>query len=124
MDSKDIAFQIAGREAFKKAFQEAGPIFLEPIYKVEVIVPEEYMGDILGDLNTRRARVLGMDNVRGKSIITAEAPYAELLRYANDLRSITQGRGIYNIEFLRYEPVPQHLSQGIIDEAKREKEEE
>ncbi len=123
VDSKDIAFQIAGREAFKKAFQEAGPIFLEPIYKVEVIVPEEYMGDILGDLNTRRARVLGMDTVRGKSIITAEVPYAELLRYANDLRSITQGRGIYNIEFLRYEPVPQHLSQAIIDEAKREKEE-
>jgi elongation factor G len=82
------------------------------------------MGDILGDLNTRRARVLGMDNVRGKSIIIAEVPYAELLRYANDLRSITQGRGIYNIEFLRYEPVPQHLSQAIIDEAKREKEEE
>ena len=124
VDSKDIAFQIAGREAFKKAFQEAGPIFLEPIYKVEVIVPEEYMGDILGDLNTRRARVLGMDTVRGKSIITAEVPYAELLRYANDLRSITQGRGIYNIEFLRYEAVPQHLSQGIIDEAKREKEED
>ncbi len=123
VDSKDIAFQIAGREAFKKAFQDAGPIFLEPIYRVEVIVPEEYMGDILGDLNTRRARVLGMDTVRGKSIITAEVPYAELLRYANDLRSITQGRGIYNIEFLRYEPVPQHLSQNIIDEAKREKEE-
>ena len=123
VDSKDIAFQIAGREAFKKAFQEAGPIFLEPIYKVEIIVPEEYMGDILGDLNTRRARVLGMDTVRGKSVITAEVPYAELLRYANDLRSITQGRGIYNIEFLRYEPVPQHLSQAIIDEAKREKEE-
>ncbi len=123
VDSKDIAFQIAGREAFKKAFQEAGPIFLEPIYKVEVIVPEEYMGDILGDLNTRRARVLGMDSARGKSIITAEVPYAELLRYANDLRSITQGRGIYNIEFLRYEPVPQHLAQAIIDEARREKEE-
>jgi elongation factor G len=124
VDSKDIAFQIAGREAFKKAFQDAGPIFLEPIYKVEVTVPEEYMGDILGDLNTRRARVLGMDTVRGKSIIIAEVPYAELLRYANDLRSITQGRGIYNIEFLRYEPVPQHLSQAIIDEAKREKEED
>ena len=124
VDSKDIAFQVAGREAFKKAFQEAGPIFLEPIYKVEVTVPEEYMGDILGDLNTRRARVLGMDTVRGKSIIIAEVPYAELLRYANDLRSITQGRGIYNIEFLRYEPVPQHLSQAIIDEVKREKEEE
>jgi len=124
VDSKDIAFQVAGREAFKKAFQEAGPIFLEPIYEVKVIVPEEYMGDILSDLNTRRARVQGMDTVRSKSIITAEVPYAELLRYANDLRSITQGRGIYNIEFLRYEPVPQHLAQAIIDAAKREAEEE
>lgn len=124
VDSKDIAFQVAGREAFKKAFQEAGPIFLEPIYRIEVTVPEEYMGDILGDLNTRRARVLGMDTQRGKSTIIAEVPYAELLRYANDLRSITQGRGIYRLEFLRYEPVPQHLSQAIIDEAKREKEED
>ncbi|RME82696.1 MAG: elongation factor G, partial [Caldilineae bacterium] len=124
VDSKDIAFQIAGREAFKKAFLEAGPVFLEPIYKLEVTVPESYMGDILGDLNTRRARVQGMDTVRGKSVITAEVPYAELLRYANDLRSMTQGRGIYSIEFLRYEPVPQHLAQGIIEEAQREKEEE
>jgi elongation factor G len=124
VDSKDIAFQVAGREAFKKAFQEAGPIFLEPIYKIEVTVPEEYMGDILSDLNTRRARVLGMDTLRGKSIISAEAPYAELLRYSNDLRSITQGRGIYSLDFLRYEPVPQHLSQAIIDEANREKEDD
>ncbi|NOX60479.1 MAG: elongation factor G [Chloroflexi bacterium] len=124
VDSKDIAFQIAGREAFKKAFLEAGPVFLEPIYKVEIIVPEANMGDILGDLNTRRARVLGMNTVRGRSIITAEVPYAELLRYANDLRSMTQGRGIYSIEFLRYERVPQHLAQGIIDEAKRAEEED
>ena len=123
VDSKDIAFQVAGREAFKKAFQEASPIFLEPIYRVEVTVPEEYMGDILSDLNTRRARVQGMDTIRGKSIITAEVPYAELLRYANDLRSITQGRGIYSIEFLRYDPVPQHLSQAIIDAHKKEEEE-
>lgn len=120
VDSKDIAFQIAGREAFKKAFLDAGPVFLEPIYKVEVTVPEENMGDILGDLNTRRARVLGMDTVRGKSVITAEVPYAELLRYANDLRSMTQGRGIYSIEFLRYEKVPQHLAQKIIEAAKKE----
>ncbi|NOZ73361.1 MAG: elongation factor G [Chloroflexi bacterium] len=123
VDSKDIAFQIAGREAFKKAFLDAGPVFLEPIYKVEVTVPEENMGDILGDLNTRRARVLGMDTVRGKSVITAEVPYAELLRYANDLRSMTQGRGIYSIEFLRYEKVPQHLAQKIIEAAKKEDEE-
>ncbi len=122
VDSKDIAFQIAGREAFKKAFLEAGPVFLEPIYKVQITVPEEYMGDILGDLNTRRARVLGMDTVRGKSVITAEVPYAELLRYANDLRSMTQGRGIYYIEFLRYEKVPQHLAQDIIAEAQKKDE--
>lgn len=124
VDSKDIAFQIAGREAFKKAFSEAGPVFLEPIYKMEITVPESNMGDILGDLNTRRARVQGMDTVRGKSVITAEAPLAELLRYANDLRSMTQGRGIYSIEFLRYDPVPGHLAQGIIDAAKREQQEE
>ncbi|MCP4196102.1 MAG: elongation factor G [Proteobacteria bacterium] len=124
VDSKDIAFQIAGREAFKKAFMDAGPVFLEPIHKVEVTVPETYMGDILGDLNTRRARVQGMDTVRGKSVITAEVPFAELLRYANDLRSMTQGRGVYAVELLRYETVPQHLAQPIVDAARREKEEQ
>ena len=124
VDSKDIAFQIAGRESFKKAFMDAGPVFLEPIYKVEITVPENYMGDILGDLNTRRARVQGMDTARGKSIIIAEVPYAELLRYANDLRSMTQGRGLYTIELLRYEMVPNHLAQGIVDDAQREKEEQ
>jgi elongation factor G len=124
VDSKDIAFQIAGREAFKKAFMDAGPVFLEPIYRLEITVPEGNMGDILGDLNTRRARVQGMDTVRGRSVITAEAPFAELLRYANDLRSMTQGRGIYAIEFLRYEPVPSHLAQGIIASAQRERKEE
>ncbi len=124
VDSKDIAFQIAGREAFKKAFMDAGPVFLEPIYRVDITVPESNMGDILGDLNTRRARVQGMDSHRGKSVITAEVPYAELLRYANDLRSMTQGRGVYSIEFLRYEAVPAHLAQGIIDAAKRDRKEE
>ncbi|MCX7853491.1 MAG: hypothetical protein N2383_11985 [Caldilineales bacterium] len=87
-------------------------------------MPEVYMGDILGDLNTRRARVLGMETIRGKSVITAEVPYAEILRYASDLRSLTQGRGIYSIEFLRYEPVPHHLAQGIIAAAQRERKEE
>lgn len=122
VDSKDIAFQIAGREAFKKAFLDASPVFMEPIYKVDATVPEENMGDILGDLNTRRARVLGMNTVRGKSVITAEVPYAELLRYANDLRSMTQGRGIYSLEFLRYEKVPTHLAQEIIAASKKEEE--
>ncbi len=124
VDSKDIAFQVAGREAFKKAFMEAGPVFLEPIYRVDITVPESNMGDILGDLNTRRAHVQGMDSSRGKSIITAEVPYAELLRYANDLRSMSQGRGVYSIEFLRYQAVPAHLAQTIIDSSKRDRKEE
>ena len=124
VDSKDIAFQVAGREAFKKAFLEAGPVFLEPIYRVDITVPESNMGDILGDLNTRRAHVQSMDSSRGKSIITAEVPYAELLRYANDLRSMSQGRGVYSIEFLRYQAVPAHLAQAIIETTKRDRKEE
>ena len=123
VDSKDIAFQIAGREAFKQAFMEAGPVLQEPIYNVEITVPEQYMGDILGDLNTRRARVQGIDTVRGKSVISAQAPLAELVRYANDLRSMTQGRGIYSIELARYETVPGHLTQDIVANAKREQQE-
>jgi len=123
VDSKDIAFQIAGREAFKKVMLAAGPVLLEPIYTVTATVPEEYTGDIMGDLNTKRAQVLGMDQSGGKSIITARAPLAELQRYATDLRSLTQGRGIFSMEFDRYEQVPAHLTQQIIEAHQREKEE-
>jgi elongation factor G len=123
VDSKDIAFQIAGREAFKKVMLAAGPVLLEPIYTVTATVPEEYTGDIMGDLNTKRAQVLGMDQSGGKSIITARAPLAELQRYATDLRSLTQGRGIFSMEFDHYEEVPAHLAQQIIEAHKREKEE-
>jgi elongation factor G len=98
VDSKDIAFQIAGREVFKLVMMEAGPVLLEPIYKIEVTVPDEYTGDIIGDLNTKRARVLGMGQELGKSVITAMAPLAEMQRYATDLRSLTQGRGIFSME--------------------------
>ena len=124
VDSKDIAFQIAGREAFKKVMLDAGPVLLEPIFKVAVTVGEEYMGDVMGDLNTKRARVLGMDQQGGKSTITALAPLAEMQRYATDLRSLTQGRGLFSMEFDHYEEVPAHLAEQVIQESKREREEE
>jgi len=120
VDSKDIAFQIAGREVFKKVMRQAGPVLLEPIHKVAVTVPEEYTGDIIGDLNTKRAQVQGMDQKAGKTIITALAPLAEMQRYATDLRSLTQGRGIFSMELDHYEPVPAHLAQEIIEAHKKE----
>src|SRR5690606_23072481 len=119
VDSKDIAFQIAGREGFKEAFQNAGPVLQEPIMNVKITVPESMMGDILGDLNTRRGRVQGMDTEGGKSVISAQVPLAEMLRYGNDLRSMTGGRGIYTMEFSHYEQVPAHLIDGVIAQAKK-----
>lgn len=121
VDSKDIAFQIAGREVFKKTFLAAGPVLLEPIMDVRITVPEEYMGDIMSDLNTRRGRVQGMEQAKGKGIITAQAPLAEMQRYAIDLRSITQGRGFYTMKVSRYDPVPSHIAEGIIAQAKKER---
>ena len=123
VDSKDIAFQIAGREVFKLCVQGAGPVLLEPIYDVAVVVPAENMGDTIGDLNTRRARVQGMDQEGTKGVIHAQVPLAEIQRYANDLRSFTGGRGYYTLEFSHYEPVPTHIQQEIIDKIRREKEE-
>ncbi|NDJ63202.1 MAG: elongation factor G [Chloroflexi bacterium] len=123
VDSKDIAFQIAGREAFKLAFQEAKPALLEPMMHVEVTVPEEMMGDILGDLNTRRARVQGMDTESAKSVITAQVPLSEMMRYGNELRSMTGGRGIYTMKFDHYDQVPQHIAQDIINAAVKAAEE-
>jgi elongation factor G len=124
VDSKDIAFQIAGREVFKLAVQGAGAVLLEPIYNVEITVPDEYNGAVIGDLNTKRARVMGMDQQAGKSIVKAEVPLAEMQRYATDLRSITQGRGLFSMELLRYDEVPAHLTQEIIEKTKREQEED
>jgi elongation factor G len=122
VDSKDIAFQIAGREVFKKVMLEAGPVLLEPIYSVTITVPEEYTGDIMGDLNTKRAQVQGMDQSVGKTVITALVPLAEMQRYATDLRSLTQGRGIFSMELDHYQDVPPHLAQAIIEAHEREKE--
>ncbi|MBE9472431.1 MAG: elongation factor G [Chloroflexi bacterium] len=122
VDSKDIAFQIAGREVFKKVMLDAGPVLLEPIQRVVITVPEEYTGDIMGDLNTKRARVQGMGQRSGKSIITALAPLAEMQRYATDLRSLTQGRGVFSMELDHYEDMPAHLAQAIIEAHERERE--
>ncbi len=123
VDSKDIAFQIAGREVFKRVMQQAGPSMLEPIYKVQVTVPEEYTGDIIGDLNTKRARVQGMDQRAGKTIITALAPLAEMQRYSTDLRSLTQGRGLFSMSFDHYEEVPSHIMEEIIEAHRQQKDE-
>lgn len=124
VDSKDIAFQIAGREAFKLAVKEASPIILEPIMDLTITVPEEYTGDVTSNLSTKRGRMLGMEQVRGNTIITAQAPLAEVQRYATDLRSITQGRGVYTMTVSRYEPVPSHIANDIIAHAQKERQEE
>jgi elongation factor G len=120
VDSKPMAFEIAGREAFKKAMHGAGPALLEPIMKVTVVVPEHNMGDVLGDINTKRARVQGMDQSAGKSIVTAFVPLAEMQKYAADLRSLTQGRGVFSMEFDHYDEVPAHVAQGIIEQAQKD----
>jgi len=114
VDSKDIAFQIAGREAFRAAFRKAKPVLLEPIMDVRITVPESMMGDIMSDLNTRRGRVQGMDTIGFKSVVTAEVPLAEMLRYGNDLRSMTGGRGLYTMDFNRYDTVPSYIQDDII----------
>jgi elongation factor G len=123
VDSKPIAFEIAGREAFKLAFKGAGPVLYEPIMKVEVIVPESNMGDVLGDMNSRRARVQGMDTAKGRSTVKSNVPLSEMLRYTTILRSMTGGRGYFTMEFSHYEMVPQHLAQEIIEAKRREDEE-
>ncbi len=122
VDSSEIAFKLAAHLAFRNAVPEAGPVLLEPVYRIVVTVPEEFMGDILGDLNTRRAQVQGMEQARGNGIVTAEVPLAEIQRYATDLRSMTQGRGMYTMEFVRYDIVPQHLIDQIKADAQRREE--
>jgi elongation factor G len=121
VDSKAVAFEIAGREAFKLAFSEAAPVLLEPIMDIRITVPEVNMGDVLGDLNTRRARVQGMQSDHGRSIVTAQVPLAEITRYVTDLRSITGGRGVFNMSLSHYEVVPAHVTEQIIAQREKEK---
>jgi elongation factor G len=119
VDSSDIAFKIAGAQALKKGLSQGQPVLLEPIMNLKVTVPEAYTGDITSDLNTKRGRVLGINPGNGISVIEAQAPYAELVRYATDLRSLTQGRGSFVMEFNHYEEVPAHLTQKIIADKKK-----
>ncbi len=122
VDSSEMAFKIAGSMAFKSAMAQADPIILEPIMNVEVVVPEMYMGDVIGDLSGKRGKILGME-ARGKNqVVKALAPLAEMSRYATELRSITHGRGSYSLEFTSYEEVPADISKKIIEESKKEKE--
>ena len=120
VDSKPVAFEIAGREAFKLAVKDSAPVLLEPIMNVRIVVPEANMGDVLGDLNTRRARVLGMDTEKGRSVVTAQVPLAEMQRYTTDLRSFTGGRGVFTMEYSNYEVVPTHLAQEIVNARQKE----
>jgi elongation factor G len=121
VDSSEMAFKIAGSLAFKKAATDAGPVILEPIMSVSVITPDEYMGDIMGDLNSRRGRVLGMDSKGKNQVINAQVPMSEFLTYAPDLNSITGGRGLFTMEFSHYDEVPAQISQKIVAEINKAK---
>ena len=119
VDSSEMAFHIAGSMAFKEAMQKASPVLLEPIMKVEVTMPEEYMGDVIGDINSRRGRIEGMDDIGGGKLVKAYVPLAEMFGYSTDLRSKTQGRGNYSMFFEKYEPVPKNVQEKVLaDKAK------
>ena len=118
VDSSEMAFKIAGSMAVKDGMRKATPILLEPIFKVEVTTPEEYMGDVIGDLNSRRGQVSGMTDRNGAKIINAFVPLSEMFGYATDLRSKTQGRASYSMEFEKYEQVPTNIANQIITERK------
>lgn len=122
VDSSEMAFKIAASMAFKKGMEQAHPVLLEPIMDVEITIPEAYMGDIMGDINSKRGRILGTEASGDKQIIKAQAPMSEMFRYSIDLRSMTQGRGYFTMEFNRYEEVPEHIAQKIIEAAEENEE--
>jgi elongation factor G len=124
VDSSEMAFKIASRGAFRAAMTDAKPVLLEPIMTLKIMFPDEYMGDITGDLNSRRGRILGMDVEEGMQVLTAEVPLAETFTYPTQLRSITQGRGSFEMEFARYEQVASQLAQKIQEAARQEAEDE
>ncbi|MDH5638843.1 MAG: elongation factor G, partial [Nitrospinota bacterium] len=124
VDSSEMAFKVAAREAFREAFMNARPVILEPITQMEVEAPEECVGDVMGDLNQRRGRVLGIESSDGSHKITALAPLGEVLSYAPDLRSITGGRGGFSLKFHGYEEAPSNIASRIIEESKKHKEKE
>jgi elongation factor G len=121
VDSKDIAFQIAGYFAFKEAFMNARPCLLEPIYNIEIRVPDEFMGKIMGDLSSRRGKIQGMDSEGGHQVVKAQVPAMELYHYSTTLRSLTGGRGLHSEEFSHYDEMPRELEQRVIAENKKGK---
>lgn len=123
VDSSEMAFKVAANLAFKKGIAEANPVLLEPILKVVVTIPDEYMGDVIGDLNRRRGRILGMNPLNGTQEVTAEVPMSEMFKYATDLRSMTQARGSFKQSFERYEEVPAQMAAKVIEQAKKDMEE-
>ena len=124
VDSSEMAFKIAGAQAFKEGMQSGKPVLLEPVMNIHITVPDNYTGDIMSDLNGRRGRVLGMNpQGNGFTMVEASAPLAEVQRYVSDLRSVTQGRGTFSMEFDHYEPVPAHAAERVIDEARKRREE-
>ncbi len=124
VDSSEMAFKTAARIAYKKGCMDASPVLLEPIMHVEVTVPDEYMGDVMGDMSKRRGRIMGTNQVEEGQLLEAEAPLAEMFKYATDLRSMTQSRGSFTMKFERYEEVPSNVAQKIIENAKKDEEEE
>ena len=114
VDSSEMAFNIAGSMAFKDAMAKAAPVLLEPIMRVEVTMPEEYMGDVIGDINSRRGRIEGMDDLGGGKIVRGFVPLSEMFGYSTDLRSRTQGRGNYSMFFEKYEPVPKSVQEKVL----------
>jgi elongation factor G len=115
VDSSEMAFKIAGSMAFKEAMKKASPVLLEPIMKVEVTTPEEYMGDIIGDINSRRGRIEGMEARTGAQVISALVPLSEMFGYATDLRSKSQGRAVYSMHFGHYSEVPRSIQEKVVD---------
>lgn len=124
VDSSELAFKVAASLAYKKGCAEASPTLLEPIYKLVVTIPDEYMGDVIGDINRRRGRILGMNPVSGNQEVSAEVPLAEVFKYATDLRSMTQAKGSFKMTFERYEELPGNLAEKVIAQAKKDAEEE
>ncbi|MFY9377192.1 MAG: elongation factor G, partial [Peptococcia bacterium] len=124
VDSSEMSFKIAASMAFKKGVEKANPVLMEPIMNVEVYVPEVYMGDIISDLNGKRGRILGMEPQGKWQVVKAQVPLAEMYRYAIDLKSITQGRGSYSMEFDHYEDVPAQIAKGVIEATQAAKEQE
>jgi elongation factor G len=122
VDSSEMAFKIAGSMAFKKALEAANPVLLEPVMNMEITIPDDCVGDVIGDMNSRRGKVLGMDPQAGSQVVKAQVPMAEVLKYAPELRSMTSDRGLFTMEFSHYEEVPSHLMAKLLEEFRREEE--